>query len=83
MALGPAILKILNKQYEPSSFVEKKFQRYDLGFKTDTEGNPILLFMGTKDASGNIRGRRYARRLVKDPDGKIIKDHWDDKGEAS
>jgi hypothetical protein len=83
MALGAAILKIVSKQYEPSAFVEKKFMRYDLGFKTDTEGNPIVLFMGTKDATGHIRGRRYARRLVKDENGKIIKDHWDDKGPIS
>ncbi|WP_207513863.1 hypothetical protein [Longitalea luteola] len=80
MALGAAILKILSKQYAPSTMVEKRFQRYDLAFKTDAEGNPVLLFMGTKDATGNIRGRRYARRLLKDADGKIIKDHWDDKG---
>ncbi|WP_205511784.1 hypothetical protein [Longitalea arenae] len=80
MALGPAILKILSKQYEASAFVEKRFQRYDLAFKTDAEGNPVLLFMGTKDATGHIRGRRYARRLLKDAHGKVIKDHWDDKG---
>jgi hypothetical protein len=83
MSLGAPILKILSKQYEPSSFVEKKFLRYDLGFKTDEEGNPIVLYMGTKDASGRIRGRRYARRLLKDASGKIIKDHWDDKGIVS
>jgi hypothetical protein len=83
MSLGAPILKILSKQYEPSSFVEKKFLRYDLGFKTDEEGNPIVLYMGTKDASGRIRGRRYARRLLKDANGRIIKDHWDDKGVVS
>lgn len=80
MALGAPILKILNKQYEPSAFVEKRFLRYDLAFKTDAEGNPVLLFMGTKDATGQIRGRRYARRLLKDANGQVIKDHWDDKG---
>jgi hypothetical protein len=80
MPLGAAILKILGKQYEPSAFIEKKFQRFDLGFKTDDEGNPIVLFMGNKDASGRIRGRRYARRLVKTANGEILKDHWDDKG---
>jgi hypothetical protein len=80
MALGPAILKILSKKYEVNAFVEKRFKRYDLGFKTDDEGNPIVLFMGTKESSGKIRGRRYARRLVKDSNGIIIKDHWDDKG---
>ena len=82
MALGPAILKIVNKKYPPSTFVERRFLRYDLGFKTDEEGNATVLFMGKKDASGNIRGTRYARRLVRDASGNIIKDHWDDKGAA-
>lgn len=83
MALGPAILKIVSKQYTPSSFIERRFQDYDLGFKTDADGHPIVLFLGKKNASGNIRGRRYARRLVRDEDGKIVKDHWDDKGPAT
>jgi hypothetical protein len=83
MSLGPAILKVLSKKYEPNAFIEKRFQRYDLGFKTDEEGNPILLFMGEKTASGRIHGRRYARRLLKDDNGAIIKDHWDDKGSSS
>jgi hypothetical protein len=80
MPLGAAIQKILNKKYEPSSFIEKRFRDYDLGFKTDEEGNPVLLFLGKKTADGHIRGQRYARRLVKDPQGKLIRDHWDDKG---
>jgi hypothetical protein len=83
MSLGPAILKIVTKQYPPSTFIERRFQQYDLGFKTDVEGHPIVLFLGKKDANGNIRGRRYARRLVRSADGKIIKDHWDDKGSAT
>lgn len=82
MALGTTILKLLAKKYEAASFIEKRFQRYDLGFKTDEEGNPIVLFMGAKDSTGKIRGRRYARRLIKDREGNIIKDHWDDKGTA-
>ena len=82
MALGAAILKIISKKYPPSTFIERKFQRYDLGFKTDEDGNAIVLFMGKKDESGKIRGRRYARRMVRDKEGKITKDHWDDKGPA-
>lgn len=82
MALGAPLLKLLSKQYAPSSMIEKKFQRYDLAFKTDEEGNPILLFIGRKDDKGRIRGNRYARRLVKDEAGNIVKDHWDDKGPA-
>lgn len=80
MSLGPAILKLLGKQYEPSSFIDRRFQRYDLSFKTDDQGRPILLFMGTRDESGKIRGRRYARRLVLGSSGEVLKDHWDDKG---
>ena len=83
MALGAAILKIVSKKYPPSSFIERRFQRYDLGFKTDEDGNAIVLFMGKKDERGNIRGTRYARRLVRDASGNIVKDHWDDKGPAS
>lgn len=83
MALGSKLIKLLSKKYEVNSFIEKRFLQYDLGFKTDEEGNAILLFIGTKDSTGKIRGHRYARRLVKDANGTIIKDHWDDKGAAS
>ena len=82
MALGPDLVRLLSKLYDPSSFVERKFRGYDIAFKTDEEGRPILLFIGTKTETGNIRGKRYARRLVMDKDGKVIKDHWDDKGKA-
>lgn len=82
-ALKEPILKILNKIYEPSLMVEVKFQRYDLAFKTDEVGRPILLFMGEKDSAGRIKGERYARRLVFDAEGKVVKDHWDHKGKAT
>jgi len=80
MPLGTAILKILEKKYEPSSFIEQRFREYDIGFKTDDEGNPVVLFIGKKTVEGTIRGQRFARRMVKDKNGKLLKDHWDDKG---
>ena len=83
MKLGDPILKILNKTYEPSAMILTTFKRYDLAFKTDNEGNPILLFMGKMDEKGNIKGERFARTLKKDPEGKIIKDHWELKGKAT
>jgi hypothetical protein len=82
-ALKEPILKILSKIYEPSSMVEVRFKRYDLAVKTDEAGRPILLFMGEKDATGRIHGERYARRLVFDADGNVLKDHWDHKGKAT
>jgi len=83
MDLKEPILKLLAKQYEPSVLVETTFKRYDLAFKTDEEGRPILLFLGKRDEHGVIKGERYARRLKVDPNGKIIKDHWEHKGKAT
>ena len=83
MELGAPLLKILNKIYGPSTMVEIKFKRYDLAFKTDPEGRPILLFLGQRNESGKIKGERFARRLIIDGEGKTVKDHWDHKGKAT
>jgi len=83
MDLKEPILKILNKQYEPSSLLEMKFKRYDLAFKTDDNGVPILLFIGQKKENGQILGDRYARRLKYNSNGSLIKDHWEHKGKAT
>ena len=82
-SLKEPILKLLNKTYEPSTLVELKFKRYDLAFRTDDQGRPIILFMGVKEENGKIKGERYARRLATDGAGAIIKDHWDHKGKAT
>jgi hypothetical protein len=83
MALIAPILKILSKRYSPLSTVEQQFGRYDLLFKTDDQGRPILLFIGTKTTNGNIIGDRYTRRLKIDKEGHLIKDHWELKGKAT
>lgn len=83
MSLKEPILKILVKQYAPLTMVEQKFGRYDLMFKTDEDGRPIVLFIGKKTSAGNIVGDRYARRLKIDDQGNIIKDHWELKGKAT
>lgn len=80
MKMGDALLKKLNKKYQPDTMVSLKFRDYDLAMKTDDEGNPILLFIGKAGADGNIKGDRYARRLLKDANGAVVKDHWDYKG---
>lgn len=83
MIIGEELQKLLNKTYEPSTLIEMPFKRYDLAFKTDEIGRPILLFMGKKDEKGNIKGERFARRLKTGPNGEVIKDHWENKGPAS
>ena len=82
-SLKEPVLKILSKIYAPSSLIEQRFGRYDLAMRTDEKGRAILLFMGQKDTNGKIKGERYARRLVLDKDGHILKDHWDHKGKAT
>lgn len=80
MKLGKDIQKILDKTYEPNTMIERVMGRYDLAFKTDEVGRPVLLFLGKADDKGRIQGERFARRLVTDAAGTITKDHWDNKG---
>ena len=83
MKLNEDLQKRLSKMYEPSSMIEMNFRGKDIAFKTDEEGHAILLFIGRKNAAGQIVGERYARRLKKGPAGEIIKDHWDLKGKST
>ena len=76
MKLGAQLLKVLSKSYAPDEMIRQRFGRYDLAFKTDNQGCPILLFIGKADEHGNIKGERFVRNLQ---DGK---DHWDNKGKT-
>lgn len=82
MKVGEKLLKVLNKKYTPATTFPLKFGRYDLVLKTDDEGNAILLFIGEENEDGMIKGNRFTRVLVKDSSGKIVKDHWDNKGKV-
>ena len=83
MKPGPPILKLLARPYPPDEMIRTRFGRYDLAFKTDERGRPVLLFVGKADAEGNIKGERFARRLQTDAEGKVVKDHWDNKGKVT
>lgn len=83
MKLGNDVMKILGRTYEPDAMIERSMGRYDLAFKTDELGRPVLLFLGKANENGRIKGERFARRLVADAAGNIIKDHWDNKGKIS
>jgi len=82
MALSDDLLKKLGKTYEPASMVHMKHRGKDIAFKTDSDGNPVQLFIGKLGEDGNIKGERYARKTVRDRNGVVIKDHWDNKGRA-
>ncbi len=83
MPIGEELRKKLSRKYAPSSMVDMEFKGNDLSFKTDDEGNPILLFIGRRDDSGTVKGERFSRTLKKDGTGQVIKDHWDLKGKAT
>ena len=83
MKLSDELQSKLSKLYEPSSMISLRFKGNDVAFKTDQEGNPVLLFIGKKNANGDIKGDRFARTLKRDETGKIFKDHWERKGKSS
>jgi hypothetical protein len=82
MKIGAHLQKILDKKYAPGAVISRKLGTKNATFKTDGEGNPISLFVGTPDVNGRIKGDRFVRTLIKDQSGNVIKDHWDRKGKA-
>ena len=82
MKLNESLLLKLAKKYEPSSMLNMKFRGIDLAVKTDREGNPVVVFVGRKQADGKIKGERYTRTLLRDGNGNLVKDHWDLKGKT-
>lgn len=82
MALSEHLRTKLSKRYEPSAMVDMRYKGNDLRFKTDDEGNPVLLFIGKALDNGKIKGERYSRTLKRDARGLFVKDHWDLKGKA-
>jgi hypothetical protein len=84
MSLSEHFQKQLAKKHPPSTMVETTYKGNDVAFRTDENGDAVLLFIGKRDErSGLIRGERYARRLKKDQNGAVIKDHWELKGKAT
>lgn len=82
MKLNESLLLKLAEKYEPSSMLNMKFRGIDLAVKTDREGNPVVVFVGRKQADGKIKGERYTRTLLRDGNGNLVKDHWDLKGKT-
>jgi hypothetical protein len=83
MKLREELIKKLAKTYEPAALIHDTFRGNDIAFKTDADGNAIMLFVGKRGEDGTIKGERYVRTLKHDTAGKRIKDHWESKGKAS
>jgi hypothetical protein len=48
MALSENLQFKLKKRYQPSSVVDMKYKGNDVSFKTDEEGNAVVLFIGAQ-----------------------------------
>jgi hypothetical protein len=83
MALSEALIKKLAQKYPPNEMTDLRYRGNDLTIKTDNAGNAILLFIGRRQEDGHIRGERYARRLLVDDAGRVLKDHWELKGKST
>jgi hypothetical protein len=83
MALSESLIKKLSAKFPPGEMADLKFRGMDLTIKADEQGHAILLFIGKRMDDGHIKGERYARRLLFDKEGKVIKDHWENKGKSS
>jgi hypothetical protein len=46
------LLKLLSKHYPPLAMIDMKYKNLDITFKTDKEGNPVLML--------SVKGRRMA-----------------------
>ena len=82
MALSQKLIAKLSKHYAPQTRIDEAFRGKDMTFITNDRGEPVLLFIGTRQADGTIRGERYARRIVRGSDGSLMKSHWDNKGKV-
>ena len=82
MAISEELIKKLSMKYPVNTMVDLRHGGKEITIRTDEKGNAILLFIGKKKPDGKIKGERYARRLLIDEQGVVIKDHWDLKGRS-
>lgn len=83
MKLSEDLIKKLSKKHMPATLIQDTFRGKDIAFKTDADGNAIQLFVGKRSEDGTIKGERFVRTLKFNPDGTLLKDHWENKGKAS
>jgi hypothetical protein len=83
MPLSESLIKKLSAKFPAGQMCDLSYRGNDLTVKADEEGNAILLFICKRMENGHIKGERYARRLLIDKDGKVLKDHWEMKGKST
>ncbi len=80
--IGKSLEAYLKKCYTPSSRIEMTFKGKEITFITNTNGEPITLFLGKRKANGDISGEMFSRRIKKIENGLIKESHWDNQGKV-
>ena len=83
MKLSEDLEKKLKAKFEASTTIEMRYRNNDVVIRTDKEGNAIQFFIGKANDEGVIKGDRYSRSIIRDREGRVIKDYWERKGKAS
>ena len=78
--VGDKLATKLSKPFAPDTRIDDEFKGNDLTIFTNDNGDAMVLFIGERRPDGSIKGDRFARRLVRDENGKTVKNHWDYKG---
>ena len=81
--LGSLLIKKLEKIYQPSRRIDDVFKGNDITFITNEKGEPVTLYIGKRLENGVIKGDLFIRKIVRSPEGQILKSHWDNKGKVS
>lgn len=84
MPLNQKLQQELSKIYEPRQRYYKRFAGKDMTFITNDLGEPVTLFIGSRNSDGSIKGERFVRKIVRHADRQaILKSHWESKGKVS
>ena len=81
--IGKALETKLNKIYKPSTRFDDTFKGNDITYITNENGEPVTLYIGKRNADGNISGNLFTRKIKSRQDNKITESHWDNKGKVT
>jgi hypothetical protein len=76
MARRKLLLRLLSLRHQPSALVYLIYRGMDMTIKTNTEGIAVAMKVVQKLENSYRHESYFERTLIKDMDGKIIKDCW-------
>lgn len=81
--MSAELVNKLNKKYAPGARIDDVFRGKEITFLTNNLGEPITLYIGKRNAQGQISGECFFRRIKKRVEGEIKESHWNNQGKVS